>query len=187
MARNIEATQIVNGVLKSLVVAGMAGCLVVAPNAVQLGEIALKRLNKNSRMRNAKSLVNYLAKQELVKVKELPDGQLQVTITKRGQKRVQKVEFADLKVSKLRQWDRRWRILTFDIPEKQRTARRSLSLKLRDLGFYQLQRSVWVHAYPCSVELELVRQTFGIGNKYVTLFESDYLNREQELKRFFGL
>lgn len=41
-------------------------------------------------------------------------------------------------------WDKKWRIILFDIPESQRTVRQLFRLKLMDLGVRMLQSSVWI-------------------------------------------
>lgn len=187
MARNVETAKIIDSVLKTLVITGMAGSLIIAPNAVQLGDVALKKLEKRSRARQAAPLLNYLAKQQLVTVTQLPNGMLAATITQKGKKRALQADFDSLSIVKQKRWDAKWRLVMFDVAERKKAARRALSAKLRSLGFYQLQKSVWAHAYPCSVEIELVRQALEIGPEDITLVESDYLNREAELKRFFGL
>ncbi len=41
-------------------------------------------------------------------------------------------------------WDKKWRIILFDIPEAQRTIRQLFRLKLMDFGVRMLQSSVWI-------------------------------------------
>lgn len=41
-------------------------------------------------------------------------------------------------------WDELWRVVGYDIPENKRTERRMVRKNLHELGFKQLQRSVWV-------------------------------------------
>ncbi len=47
-------------------------------------------------------------------------------------------------------WDELWRIVSYDIPEKNRNKRRLIRQNLYELGFKQLQRSVWLS--PLSVD-----------------------------------
>lgn len=47
-----------------------------------------------------------------------------------------------------RMWDRKWRIVIFDIPEDKRYIRDRLRIKLKELGFGMIQKSVWISAYP---------------------------------------
>jgi len=45
-------------------------------------------------------------------------------------------------------WDRRWRLVAFDIREKNRHFRDKLRGKLKELGFQKLQRSAWISPLP---------------------------------------
>lgn len=50
-------------------------------------------------------------------------------------------------------WDRRWRIVVFDIPEKTRKTRDYLRAKLYELGFGMLQESVWITPFDIVADL----------------------------------
>jgi len=70
-----------------------------------------------------------------------------------------------------RHWDGLWRLVVFDVPEvsrRQRDAFRSW-LKIERMG--QLQKSVWVSAYPLSAELERFLREAAQSN-WVLWFES---------------
>jgi DNA-binding transcriptional regulator PaaX len=49
-------------------------------------------------------------------------------------------------------WDKKWRIILFDVPETQRTLRQMLRLKLIDWGARMLQSSVWISPYPTAMQ-----------------------------------
>lgn len=83
-------------------------------------------------------------------------------------------------------WDGRWRILIFDIPEKERFKRSALRQKMYELGLKQLQRSVWVTPYP----LPDIFSDFVADLRvrpYLFSITADHINRENELKKFFDL
>lgn len=52
-----------------------------------------------------------------------------------------------------RHWDGVWRMITFDVPENQNTARVRLRRYLKDRGFGYLQQSVWITPDPLEDEL----------------------------------
>ena len=68
-----------------------------------------------------------------------------------------------MKIPDQASWDGKWRILMFDIPESKRESRDSLTNKLRNLGFIQFQKSVWVYPYPCAEEIDFVTEYFSIA------------------------
>ncbi len=69
-------------------------------------------------------------------------------------------------------WDGKWRIVIWDIPEKQRAARDLLRNKLKLLGFKQLQRSVWLTKKNCTQALRDFIKQIGIKD-WVLVFETE--------------
>ena len=53
-----------------------------------------------------------------------------------------------------RHWDRKWRIITFDLPEKQNGARVKLRRYLKERGFGYFQKSVWISPDPLEEDLK---------------------------------
>jgi len=85
-------------------------------------------------------------------------------------------------------WDRKWRIVVFDIPEKPFKKQRDIfRSKLKSLGFYLLQKSVFVCPFVCEEELGYVTSHLEIGD-YVDVIIADSIGfREEEIKKFYGL
>jgi phenylacetic acid degradation operon negative regulatory protein len=50
-------------------------------------------------------------------------------------------------------WDKKWRMVIFDIPEVTRRDRDFLRSQLQWLGFLELQKSVWIFPYEIKSEL----------------------------------
>jgi hypothetical protein len=48
-----------------------------------------------------------------------------------------------------RTWDKKWRIITFDIPEKKRSARDATRYLLSKFDWFQIQKNIWVYPYAC--------------------------------------
>jgi phenylacetic acid degradation operon negative regulatory protein len=71
-----------------------------------------------------------------------------------------------------KKWDRKWRVVTFDIPIKKTKLRDQLRYKLKDLGFAMLQQSIWItpHDFEDDIREFLVANKLG-NNAY--LFVSD--------------
>lgn len=53
-----------------------------------------------------------------------------------------------------RPWDGLWRVVIYDIPEKQNLLRDRLRRELRRLGYKFMQKSVWLTPWPVEEELE---------------------------------
>lgn len=83
-------------------------------------------------------------------------------------------------------WDGRWRVICFDIPETHAHIRRKLHIKLRSLGFYKLQHSVFVYPYPCSELIELLHSHIQL-KPHVRLITAEKIDNEKEVAAFFNL
>ena len=57
-------------------------------------------------------------------------------------------------LKKDKKWDGKWRIVVFDIPETERRMRNFFRKKLAEIGFRQLQESVWICPYDIADTVE---------------------------------
>lgn len=72
----------------------------------------------------------------------------------------------------VKEWDGKWRLIIWDIPEKRRIARDLLRHKLKLFGFKYIQRSVWASKKNCTKVLRDYIKQVGIEN-WVMVVESD--------------
>ena len=83
-------------------------------------------------------------------------------------------------------WDGRWRMIFFDIPEKKRRYRDELRLMLKVIGFKEFQKSIW--AYPYKVPNFLKEILFEEQMKHYTrLITTDKIEYDKDLRRMFKL
>jgi len=54
------------------------------------------------------------------------------------------------------------------------------------LGFYELQKSVWIFPYECKNEIDFIVEFFGL-RKYVRFGILESINNELHLKKIFNL
>lgn len=124
-------------------------------------------------------------KQKLVKVVE-ENGMTVVKITNRGRIRALRYKLDKITIQKPQKWDKKWRLVIFDIPETHKMMREVFRHYLKRLNFYQLQKSVWVHPYPCFDEIEFLRQLFGVGIN-VSYILAERIEDSDDLKSHFKL
>lgn len=105
-------------------------------------------------------------------------------LTKKGERVVN--ELILKKMKKTQKWDRKWRILIFDIPENKRKFRNNVRKILREIGFYKLQRSVWVYPYDVIEYLYTFVPGFREGD-WFEYIEADKVSSQDKIKGFFGL
>ena len=124
-----------------------AGPIILAslflPNAPQMLKPLLKlhrNWNKIKRQRIYEA-IRRLNKKRLVEL-EQRGNDLYLKITENGKNLIKNFDYDNIELPRNKKWDKKWRMVIFDVPEKKNKERRALSEKLKDLGFYPLQESV---------------------------------------------
>src|SRR3989344_2669360 len=129
-----------------------------------------------------------LEKKKVILFRELGDGRVRVELTHRGKSLVRLYNLENIKLTIPKKWDGLWRVVMYDIPSSQRRASDAFRKKLRSLGLYQLQRSVWISPYECLAELEFLCAVFEIDiNICVCYFKTREIPRESEIRKSFRL
>lgn len=129
--------------------------------------------------------IKRLERKGYVALTKTPEGFL-VRLLKKGKKRRDVYQLQEVKLSVGKSWDKKWRLLIFDIPEESKVARDLLSRRLKELGMYNIQRSVFIYPYDCRKELEFITEYYHLS-KYTFYGEISYFEIERELLRFFKL
>lgn len=160
------------------------GTALILPNAL-IGlekplEILDKGLDKRARDREARRIIYYAKERGLL----TGDYEHGLEITDKGTKRLKDREITGVVIKSPSEWDHLWRLVFYDIPEAHKSGRDKLTAKLRDLGFFQMQRSVWIHPFPSRDVIEHITSTYGLA-RYVSYVETLHIDNEQVLiKRF---
>jgi len=143
--------------------------------------LMMRRMRLNSR--EYQSAIYSLKKSGYIK----RTNEDQFLITPKAIKKIRmlKVEESDWRQ---KEWDGRWRIVVFDIPEPKRRERNILRSLLKRKGFIGLQNSVFVAPYADFDDLNLMRSELGI-EKYVNFFvaKSAGIDDDRLLREKFGL
>jgi len=112
---------------------------------------------------------------------------LYIQITKNGKNLIKNFDYDYLILPRPKKWDKKWRLVIFDIPEKKNKERHVFSIKLKDLGFYPLQESNFIYPYDCQDEIDFVCEFLSI-NRYINYCLVESLGkREGDLRQFFNL
>ena len=139
-----------------------------------------RKINRKNLTRNLNDLYNY----GYISWKEKSDGACEVVITKKGASHAKLLDIDNLTIKKPDQWDGKWRVVFFDIPEKKKKARNALREKLRDLGFCEMQKSIFAFPYECQDEINFIVTLFEIKS-YVQYAEMVNATNEATLRKFF--
>ena len=126
-----------------------------------------------------------LEKKKLIKFKDSDS----FILTEGGKGILLKFEIDDIKLSDFTpgNWDKKWRVLIFDIPEINRAARDVFRGKIQELEFYKLQKSVYVTPRPCEREIMDLARMLKIGKSVHILEASKLGSNERAVRKFFGI
>jgi DNA-binding transcriptional regulator PaaX len=88
-----------------------------------------------------------------------------------------------------RDWDGYWRVVVFDVPEESRKKRDFIRRKLRELGFGQFQRSVWISLLPVKKEIMEFLSSAGVGGRAIIFETQDFWAGDVKglIRRVWGL
>lgn len=150
-------------ILSALGVGAVVGVALLFPGAgfvyKEFKKEEWERLRKKGRLRFA---IKRLEKQELVSWTE-KNGETTLSLTDNGKKKLLQYKLEQLQIKKPDKWDGLWRIVVFDIPEEKKVTREIFRKKLKELGFYQLQKSVFVYPHECKDEIDFLRHNLEIA------------------------
>jgi hypothetical protein len=108
---------------------------------------------------------------------------IQLQLTGKGKKLFGRAKFNEIAIPKPDQWDKKWRFFLFDVPEKSKSFREALREKLKALGFFPFQKSVWIYPFECENEMRYICEYMGIA-QFTMTFTAEVEN-DHILRKFF--
>ena len=175
-----------------LAIAALGGIVViaaVAPNILA----GISRIGGHRRFFSRHAVrreISYLKRRGYIRTRagdeDNEDTVAELSLTVLGKRKVIAQAFGDLAIAPQDAWDGKWRMVIFDIPDRHKWAREGLREKLKRMGFYRLQESVFVFPYLCEEEMIFLTDLYGI-DRYVRLIETDAISSERDLLEAFAL
>ena len=169
-----------------------AGPIILAslflPNAPQMLKPLIKWHKNWGKIKRKRiyEAINRLNQKRLIELTQKGDS-LYIEITENGKRLIKNFDYDNIELPSRKKWDKKWHLVIFDIPEKKNKERRALSVKLKDLGFYPLQESVFIYPYDCRNEIDFVCSFLSV-DRYVNYCVVDTLDqKEGDLRKFFNL
>ena len=178
MGRNDSTSKLIDEVLRfGVTTAAVGGILVLPGLAVALEKpiaALFDRLDKRSRERELRRVLYYMKEQNYLSGDYLHGLQL----TDKAKQRLK--QRSAYEITPTERWDKRWRVIIYDIPEKHKASRDKLTHFLRLSGCYQLQRSTWITPFACRDVIETICAKLHV-DEYISYFEALNLDNEQAL------
>ena len=148
-----------------------------------------RKLKKEWRKINQQSFdraFRRLSSEKLIDEQKMPDGSFKLVLTNEGKKVAKQLSFfgSSIDFKKPKKWDGKWRVVLFDIPEKDRIFRDILREHLRNLDFRKLQQSVFISPYPFE---KAISELVGLysAEPYVRVITATKIDNESRLKKYF--
>ncbi len=176
--RKVRRGEIQKIVLQSIKLAGLLSVALVAPNVIS----TMKKLGLLSNKRQSEivsSSVGRLVKKGLLKF----NGRY-YELTIEGERKLRQFELVDYKLSPPKKWDKKWRVVIFDIPEKKKRIREQIRNMFITIGFQRLQDSVWVYPYDCEDVVGLLKADFGVGGDILYMIVDEIEGDVRLLQKF---
>ena len=140
---------------------------------------------RKMKKRYLKDCIREFYNDKLIDFKEDSKGVCRIILTEKGKKKIISFEVDSMAIKKPISWNGKWQMIIFDIPEGKREARIALHKKLTNLGFYNLQKSIFIYPFECLDEIEFLVELFQI-RPYVRYAEISKITNDSELILHFN-
>ena len=131
-------------------------------------------------------VLKQLEKKQLIQI-ERKNDELYVTVRNKNDVSILKYSLREiLNLKKNNNWQKKWFLVVFDVPEEERNKRDYLRRFLKEIGFYPYNQSVYVFPYECEKEIRLIKKIVE-GGKYISYIIAEKLEHENQLKTHFRL
>lgn len=177
-------SEITREILGIIAAAGVLGLALMGPGPVA---VLVKVLSKNKTFNNkqVRRSMDLLKNNKLISLSYERDKTV-VRLTKSGREKLLKYKIDDMKIKPQKKWDKKWRVVIFDIPENFSKVRSEFSRKLKEMGFELLQKSVWVCPYPCEDEIDFIKEIYHI-KPFVRIIVAESIDIAGDLRAKFKL
>lgn len=132
-------------------------------------------------------VLQILEKKEIINLQE-KDGKVTIYLKNKNHPKIIEYSIESLLnfKKKNKQWNGKWFLVFFDVPEIQKNKREYLRKFLIKLGFYRYQKSVYLFPYECEKEVKLIKQIVA-GAKYMKYIIAEKIEDEKNAKEYFNL
>ncbi len=167
-------------ILESVKLAGLVSLLVVAPSVVG----ALSKLGIIPSRQHGPVIKR--ATDRLIQKGLLEWKGSKLRITERGEYELHRSHARTQAMNIPKRWDKKWRVVVFDIPERRKGLRARLKAALQHVGYVRLQNSVWVFPYDNEDFVALLKADFKLGDD-VRYMIVETIERDEALRTQFSL
>ncbi len=172
-----------------LIIGGTLTALHFAPWALAAAMPLAKTWKDSPRNRQRFSnTFAYMKKRGYIDVEELR-GKINIRLTAKGKVQAEKGYARIVAIRPVTEsaWDKKWRLILFDVPASESAKRNAFRSLIRRLGAIMLQKSVWLYPYDCSGQVQLLKEFFELDDDQVRLVIVDALGGDKQFRKHFKL
>lgn len=164
------------------------GVIGIAATSPYFGVNLMRGIEKWRRYKGKRigDIFSRLRKQGHLQIKE-ENHQIYISLTEKGKRMAGWLQIDALKIKRPKIWDKKWRIVVFDIAQLKKLHREAFRGKLKELGFVSFQKSIWVHPFDCRDEITLLKDFFALDDKELRLIIAENIGYEEQLRKIFKI
>ncbi len=178
-------SEIGKDIFRWLMIAGVVSIAATSPCFLTNFLRYHRKFRKYSKQKVSDAFYNF-KKQGLLNIQK-QNHQIHISLTQEGKRKAGWLQIDSLEISRSKKWDKKWRIVMFDIAQLKKSYRDAFRGKLKELGFCPFQKSVWIHPFDCRPEIDLLRTFFGLSENELRLVVAEDIGSNEEIRKIFNL
>lgn len=185
VARKTRRNKIRNAILLSAYGAVGISMMIMAPNTMRLLKYVEKVIGPTPQLkRRVSQKYSELIAQGIFR-RITTQGKTRIELTEKGMKIAEELsQREEVRPTKQKKWDQKWRIIMFDVWERRRNVRDELRETLKEIGFVKVQNSAWAYPYPCEKLLVFLRTHLKLG-RGILYIVADEIEHDEQLRKHF--
>ena len=178
-------SEITKDVFRWLMITGVVAIATTSHYFINNLLSARKRFGKYPKQKIQNTFYKF-KKQGLISIRQ-ENHQIYISLTEEGRKKAGWLQIDSLKIVKPKRWDKKWRLVVFDIAQTKKLSREAFRGKLKEIGFHPFQKSIWIHPFDCRAEIELLRKFFSLSDKELSLITAENIGNDADWQKIFKL
>ena len=189
MDSKVFVRQVAIGASKAILAVLFVGAVVVAPGGVAGTMEVVQKFFAGERVdpreeEKVRRALRYLRSKKLIDVQRQYQKEV-FSLTKLGYFKARKL-MRSFGIPKPKKWDGKWRLVVFDIPHLKKDKSDWFRSQLKNLGFANIQKSIWVHPYECRDQVFFLTDIAFI-KPYVRYVVAEEVTGGKDLRRRFEI
>ena len=183
--------EITKDLLEFLLLTGGVSLALTNPAFLVPAIFIARYMDKGIDKKNLRRSVSYLKEKQYLQVTKNGKS-FRISLSKLGKNRariysLQSTLLKKLKSEEKRRWDKKWRVVMFDIKSVQRKKRDALRRMLKRSGFEQLQKSAWVYPFECKQEIDFTKTFFKIQDDECRVVLATDIGEDKKFRKKFNI